>query len=273
VRLNRLNPDMREPQTINDEIPEIEDSEYVTWAEYRFVQGQILLREMAESERSMPLPNRKAISDAKQPATNIDIWDAYKFCGWLSQMTQNQFGDDAQYRPKLPYDGKIRLVRFRVPKQYRPLAYFLSTGKWQRADQETSELMLKLAKKKDRGYLDADDIKQFPGTDLRLIDFLWVTYSDGKFGFSVQKQLWIEVGGKLDFGKNRKAAIAAFEKMSDRNGWRQNGNYISISEVTFDTSAPKGHLPWNFGIGGIIWVVEGGVCVSSLASRLGKYKL
>ncbi|ASC74139.1 putative NTPase NACHT family protein [Halomicronema hongdechloris C2206] len=244
VRLNRLNTDMREPQTITDEIPEIEDSEYVTWAEYQFVQDQILLREMAESERSMPSPNRKAIPDAKQPVTGIDIWDAYQFCGWLSQMTQKQFGETAQYRPQQPFDGRIQLVRFRVPEQYQPLAYYLSTGQWQRADQETIKVMLKVAGKKDQGYLSVDDIKHFPGVDLRLIDFLWVTYSNGHFGFSVQEQIWLEVGGKLDFGRDKQAASAAFKKMSDRNGWRVNGNYISYSQVTFDTSsAPVGHLP------------------------------
>lgn len=246
VRLNRLNPDMREPQTITDEIPEIEDSEYVTWAEYRFYQDQMQLQDMAATASSTPFQKRSAVHKPKQAVTDIDIWDAYKFCGWLSPMTQNQFGEDAQYRPKLPFDGRIKLTRFRVPEQYRPLAYFLSTGQWQRADQETSGLMLKVAGKKDQGYLSVSDIRQFLGADLRLIDFLWVTYSNGRFGFSVQKQIWLEVGGKLDFGKNRKAAIAAFEKMSDRNGWRQNGNIISIHEVTFDTSAPKGHLPLGY---------------------------
>jgi hypothetical protein len=103
--------------------------------------------------------------------------------------------------------------------------------------------MLAVAARKDQGYLSMSDIRQFPGADLQLIDFLWVTYSEGKFGFSVQKQIWLEVGGKLDFGKNHKAAFAAYEKMSDRNGWRQNGDYISFSQATFDTSAPKGHLP------------------------------
>lgn len=263
VRLNRLNPDMREPQIISDEMPEIEDSECVTWAEYRFYQDQMQLQDMAVSASSTPFQNHSAVQKPKQPVTNIDIWDAYKFCGWLSQMTQNQFGEDAQYRPKLPFDGRIKLIRFRVPEQYRPLAYFLSTGQWQRAESETTELMLKVSGRQDQGYLDVGDMKQFPGADLQLIDFLWVTYSDGKFGFSVQKQIWLEVGGKLDFGKNTKAALAAFEKMSDRNGWRENGKYISSSRVTYDTSAPKGHLPV-----GLLWWVRNVSSFSSLASRL-----
>ena len=29
------------------------------------------------------------------------------------------------------------------------------------------------------------------------INQLWINYSNGKFGFSIQKQIWIELGGKL----------------------------------------------------------------------------
>jgi energy-coupling factor transporter ATP-binding protein EcfA2 len=249
VRLNRLNLDMGEPQVTSGEVPEIEDSEYVTWAEYRLIRDQILLREMAESERSMPLPNRSAVQGAKQPVADIDIWDVYKLCSWLSQMTRKQFGEDAQYRPKLPYKGRIKLIRFRVPERYQTLAHYLSSGQWEKADEETSRLIFKGVGKRDYilsqfFYLSANSIKQFPKADLRLIDFLWVTYSNGRFGFSVQKQIWVEEGGKLDFGKNKRAARMAFAKMSDRNGWRVNGKYIYSSEqMTFDASSKQGHLP------------------------------
>jgi len=48
-----------------------------------------------------------------------------------------------------------------------------------------------------RGYLYAGDISEIPATDLRTIDQLWVKYSSGKFGFSVQKQIWYEVNQNL----------------------------------------------------------------------------
>ncbi|CCQ59603.1 GUN4 domain-containing protein, partial [Crocosphaera watsonii] len=36
----------------------------------------------------------------------------------------------------------------------------------------------------------------FPCEDLRIIDQLWVKYSNGQFGFSVQKQIYMdELGG------------------------------------------------------------------------------
>jgi hypothetical protein len=61
--------------------------------------------------------------------------------------------------------------------------------------------MLKAAKKQkiaylNNGYLDIESIEKFPCTDLGTIDQLWVKYSYGRFGFSVQKRIWESVGGK-----------------------------------------------------------------------------
>ncbi|MEM6838362.1 MAG: GUN4 domain-containing protein, partial [Cyanobacteria bacterium P01_C01_bin.120] len=145
----------------------------------------------------------------------------------------------------------LRIVRQRIPDRYRELVNYLASGSWQ----ETDKLMLKAvgAQAEQRGYLELEEIRTFPCEDLLLIDQLWVKFSGGKFGFSVQKQIWMEVGGKLDFGEDRQATIAAFGKMSDCNGWRKNGSYISFpSGVIFDTSAPQGHLPadWFLIVGG-----------------------
>lgn len=129
---------------------------------------------------------------------------------------------------------------------YTHLQDLLKAGNWKEADKETAKVMLKAAgeKAEERQYLNLDEVRHFPCKDLRAIDRLWVHFSDGKFGFSVQKRIWVEVGGKLDFGKDSDAATAAYEKMSDRNGWRINGEYITYRQVTFDASAPEGHLPF-----------------------------
>jgi hypothetical protein len=173
--------------------------------------------------------------------------------------------------PKRP-GNSLRVVRQRIPDRYRELVNYLASGSWKEADQETDKLMLQAVgqEAEQRGYLTLEEIRNFPCEDLLLIDQLWVKFSGGKFGFSVQKQIWLEVGGKLDFCKDEKAAISAFQEMSDRNGWRVEGSYISYRQVIFDTSkAPKGHLPSFAGLGGVrggdLWGVGG---FSSLASRL-----
>lgn len=115
---------------------------------------------------------------------------------------------------------------------YTRLRDLLKAGNWKEADEETFTVMLKAAGKEQRGSLDVFDFKKFPCTDLRTIDQLWVKYSNGHFGFSVQKRILESVGKDL-------------EKFGDLVGWCKGDKaWLSvISEVTFSQSAPRGHLP------------------------------
>ena len=64
---------------------------------------------------------------------------------------------------------------------YTQLRDLLKAGEWKQADQETFRVMLKAASTEEQGYLDYESIENFPCTDLRTIDKLWVKYSDGRF--------------------------------------------------------------------------------------------
>jgi len=55
-------------------------------------------------------------------------------------------------------------------------------------------VMLKGAGREEKGWLNIKDIEKFPCEDLRTIDQLWVEYSNGSFGFSVQKRIYRSVG-------------------------------------------------------------------------------
>jgi serine/threonine protein kinase len=137
---------------------------------------------------------------------------------------------------------------------YTCLRDLLAAGKWKEADQETSEVMLKAARREKKGYFTSESIDNFPCDDLRTIDQLWVKYSQGHFGFSVQKKIWLEVGGKVDYDTEC--------KLGDRVGWRKGGSWLKYDDLTLDLQAPSGHLPC---VASWWWV--GGDDVSSLASR------
>lgn len=81
---------------------------------------------------------------------------------------------------------------------YTKLRGLVAQGKWKEADQETLLVMLKVAGREKEGWLRIEDIEKFPCTHLRTIDTLWVEYSKGRFGFSVQKRIWESVGGTLE---------------------------------------------------------------------------
>ena len=109
-------------------------------------------------------------------------------------------------------------------------------------------MMLKAARREKEGWFDTNSIENFPGDDLRTIDQLWVKYSQGHFGFSVQKKIWLEVGGKVDYDTEC--------KLGDRVGWQKGSWTLDFYLLTFNLQAPTGHLPrfWVWSAVGLIGI-------------------
>ncbi|QSJ18407.1 GUN4 domain-containing protein [Nostoc sp. UHCC 0702] len=128
-----------------------------------------------------------------------------------------------------------------VGVDYQNLENLLKAGQWKAADEETTRVMLKVAKREEKGWLTYESIENFPCTDLRTIDQLWVKYSNGHFGLSVQKRIWLECGGKVDYETEC--------RLGDRVGWRKQGSWLSKGKINFSLDAPEGHLPigWDHG--------------------------
>jgi uncharacterized caspase-like protein len=145
---------------------------------------------------------------------------------------------------------------------YTKLRDLLATGKWKKADEETANKMLQVAERTSEGWLRVEDIDQFPCEDLRTIDQLWVKYSNGLFGFSVQKRIYESLGGSGEYDQK------IWEAFGDRVGWRVNSEWLCYDDLKFNTKAPQGRLP-NV-LGGGVW---GGRRFSSLASRLVEFNI
>jgi serine/threonine protein kinase len=133
---------------------------------------------------------------------------------------------------------------------FNQLERLLAQKKWQEADQETGKIMCKIMGREKENWLTADNCKNFPRDKLKIIDHLWVKYSNGRFGFSVQKSIWINCGGKPGLYNKM-----IYEKFCDRIGWRKQEKYLSYSDLTFNINGPMGHLPWGADVlgGGMEW--------------------
>ena len=79
--------------------------------------------------------------------------------------------------------------------------------------------------------------KNFLVKELRSIDQLWLKYSSGKFGISVQQQIYQSLGGTKEFDED------VWRSMGDRVGWRQAGKWLYYDRINFTQTAPSGHLP------------------------------
>ena len=135
---------------------------------------------------------------------------------------------------------------------YKTLQDLLVAKAWRAADQETQRLLLQ-ACGRESGRLSDEDIRQLPCRDLYTIDYLWLHYSDGVFGFSVQQDIWKSVGGGTNtsysdwdrFSKSRTKwrVNSPWHRFSGRVGWRVKETWLSYDRLTFSLEAPKGHLP------------------------------
>ncbi|MGK7924458.1 MAG: GUN4 domain-containing protein, partial [Spirulina sp.] len=121
---------------------------------------------------------------------------------------------------------------------YTKLRDLLAAGQWKEADKETGRVMCQVANRTEEGWLRVEDIDRFPCEDLRTIDRLWVHYSKGKFGFSVQKKIYQELGG------TRKYNEEVWRKFGFSVGWRKGGKWLNYSDLTFDPkNVSHAHLP------------------------------
>jgi hypothetical protein len=140
---------------------------------------------------------------------------------------------------KLPPDLKEKLIALtgNVQNQrYQKLEEHLQKGEWQAADKETYRLMITTVGKEEGQWFSSEDLLNFPCEELKAIDGLWVKYSQGRFGFSVQKEIYLSVGGIADGKYNKKT----WDKFCHQTGLKKGGRYVPIK---YDLNSPLGHLP------------------------------
>lgn len=120
---------------------------------------------------------------------------------------------------------------------YSRLRDLLAAGHWKEADIETQQLMLKGVQREREGWIRCTDLDHLPCTDLQTLDRLWVKYSQGRFGFSVQYRIWQQVEGSATNDYDTSCGFA------DLVGWRVQNQWILWEQLNFTLSAPVGHLP------------------------------
>ena len=156
--------------------------------------------------------------------------------------------------------NEVKLASAAVDIDYSELRNLLTAKKWQEADRETARLMLRVTKREEKGWLERKSIHEFPCKDLQIIDQLWVKYSNGRFGFSVQKRIWESVGGKPG-----KYDYETYKKFGEKVGWYVNlGRRLERNHnLTFSLKAPVGHLPEGIHLATGLWFESGWECLFS----------
>lgn len=116
---------------------------------------------------------------------------------------------------------------------YQALQQLLAQQDFQQADVITLQKMCELAGSAavERKWIYFTEVVNLPIADLIILDQLWLMASVGKFGFSVQRRLWLSVGKD-------------FTKLWTKINWKSGNVWTRYpQEFTWDLSAPTGHLP------------------------------
>jgi predicted NACHT family NTPase len=125
--------------------------------------------------------------------------------------------------------------------RYKQLEEYLKSEQWQEADRETYHLIITAVGKENGKLLSRQDLHYFPCDDLLAINGLWVKHSNGLYGFSIQKDIYVECGGKLDFSY---PSSNTWDKFCDRVAWKDKGNYVFYSNIFMSNyMSTTGHLP------------------------------
>ncbi|MCU0541323.1 MAG: GUN4 domain-containing protein [Oscillatoriaceae cyanobacterium Prado104] len=132
--------------------------------------------------------------------------------------------------------NEVKLVSA-VGIDYNRLRNLLASRKWQEADRETTELMLRVAKREEKGWLDRTSILGFPYDDLHTINQLWVNYSNNRFGFSVQQRVCENVKQHI------KDDSQVWERFRNLVGWFKKDKKFCYGDIIFSETAPEAHLP------------------------------
>ena len=185
-----------------------------------------------------------------------------RFAGsiFLSAAASNPVGSAPPTTTPLPQPSQDDDLSSEKGVDYRKLRDFLKSGQWKEADQETDRRMLEAVGHRESYWIRKEELLNFPCSDLCTIDAMWVKYSNGKWGFSIQKHIYVECGATLD---GKYPGDQVWENFCRRLGWKEKNGHVRYSDLKFDLNmSPYGQLP-------TLWGSVGGISGLSLVSAMG----
>ncbi|KAK9665072.1 hypothetical protein RND81_14G088500 [Saponaria officinalis] len=133
---------------------------------------------------------------------------------------------------------------------------YLAEQNFRQADEETRRLLIVLAGEAaiKRGYVFFSEVQFIPKDDLKAVDELWKRFSQGRFGYSVQKKIWLKSNKdftkffiKVGWMKKLDTEIEQFNYRSFPTEfiWELNPSNENENENDNENKGvpPEGHLP------------------------------
>jgi len=171
--------------------------------------------------------SNKAEEALKSYSRDGDDWGA----GWILQILQRHQPAVLEAIPGV--SGGWFHAPSSLDIDYTHLQQALLREHFQEADRLTSCALRELAGDQavQRGYVYFSEVPPMNSLDLTTIDRLWVAYSQGRFGFTVQARLLSSLGGR-------------YERLWPKIGWKNEGVWTRYpGSFLWSMDAPEGHMP------------------------------
>jgi len=124
--------------------------------------------------------------------------------------------------------------------EYPQLENLLAQQQWQQADRETHKILCQALGKALGMTIESSEIDYLPLDSLLAIDKLWADSSKGRFGFTVQGQIYEQVHRN-------------YIRFCQQVGWPSYNSASYYRQLKFSHLAPWGHLPSRIWVGGNGW--------------------
>ncbi|MEL6351566.1 MAG: GUN4 domain-containing protein [Cyanobacteria bacterium J06627_28] len=160
---------------------------------------------------------------------------------------------------------KFRLQRRSKKEDLEHLEHLLSEKQWAAADRETSKIIARTTRFSYCPVITIFFMLVFPHHLLLAIDQLWTHYSQGRFGFSAQREVYeTVVGSNIYWNQSQqrrrrpyflttssfinelqleKPVKICFLDFADTVGWRINKQWYNYQNFPMEEPMPKGYLP------------------------------
>ena len=140
----------------------------------------------------------------------------------------------------LYYNMELKINKNELSSEYlfKDLEDYLRKKKWIEADEETTWIFYQIMIVNE--YEDLFQLYEEISCDtLNKIDQLWLKYSDGCFGFSIQSKIFNEVFNEL----NKTEYYQYWIKFCDLVGWKKGEKWLCYSDLFLNLHTCKGTFP------------------------------
>jgi WD40 repeat protein len=224
---------------------ELEERQTADWSEGARLYLETFLKQ--HTPYTVTLPNNKKTTEEEITLSltrqGIPLWTEKDFENLLYTLGCAGYG----WLRSKGVRQQLESMRASIQKQeyliaaksidYTQLRDLLAQEKWQEANEETWQLILKIINYEVSQKLSANNFENFSSEHLHIIDQLWIDYSQGYFGFSVQKNIISEIIGESETLQKK------WKELGNCLGWRENDEWKEYNNLTFSLEANKGHLP------------------------------